>query len=86
MDNVIQIVPNKWVTEDLLIALTGLRPGTIKRAREKSWLQGREYLLFSPEDNPKPNSECMYNREAIDNWVEQQSKRQPNAAKLKKSA
>ncbi|WP_145590905.1 excisionase family protein [Yersinia aleksiciae] len=85
MTNVIQIVPNKWVTEDLLITLTGLRPGTIKRAREKSWLQGREYLLVSPEDDPKPNSECMYNREAIDNWVERQKSSQPLTAKLKKA-
>ncbi|MFA3778505.1 MULTISPECIES: excisionase family protein [Yersinia] len=85
MTNVIQIVPNKWVTEDLLITLTGLRPGTIKRAREKSWLQGREYLLVSPEDDPKPNSECMYNREAIDNWVERQKSIQPSTAKLKKA-
>ncbi|MDN0101602.1 excisionase family protein [Yersinia bercovieri] len=86
MTNIIQIEPNKWVSEDLLITVTGLRPGTIKRARENSWLQGREYLLFSPVDDPKPNSECMYNREAIDKWIEQQSKRQPGTAKLKKSA
>lgn len=38
-----QIVPNEWVTEKLLIAATGLKPGTILRARKESWLLGREY-------------------------------------------
>lgn len=37
-----QIVPNEWVTEKLLIAVTGLKPGTILRARKESWLLGRE--------------------------------------------
>ncbi|WP_017346162.1 excisionase family protein [Pantoea sp. A4] len=76
MENVIQIVPNEWVTEDLLIALTGLKPGTIARARKKSWLVGREYRHVSPENDPKPTSECMYNRKAIDAWVAAQ--KQPN--------
>lgn len=31
-----QIVPNEWVTEKLLIAATGLKPGTILRARKES--------------------------------------------------
>lgn len=79
MENVIQLVPSDWVTEDLLIATTGLRPGTIKRARENAWLQGREYLLFSPVGEPKPNSECMYNRKAIDLWIGRQAKKQPGA-------
>lgn len=83
MENVFQLMPSKWVTESVLIAVTGLRPGTIKRAREKAWLQGREYLLFSPEGQPKPNSEAMYNREAIDQWIEGQAKKQPDAEKRK---
>ncbi|TRF27013.1 excisionase, partial [Salmonella enterica subsp. enterica serovar Bareilly] len=37
-----QIVPNDWVTEKLLIAATGLKPGTILRARIRSGLHGRE--------------------------------------------
>jgi len=81
----LQLTPNKWVTEDLLIATTGLRPGTIKRAREKAWLQGKEYLLFSPEGEPKPNSECMYNRQAIDEWIEKQAMNQPDAVNRKKA-
>ncbi|MDI9276228.1 excisionase family protein [Pantoea sp. EABMAA-21] len=85
MENVIQLAPNKWVSEQVLIAVTGMRPGTIKRAREKAWLQGREYLLMSPEGVPGFNSQCMYNREAIDKWIEAQAKKQPDAAERKKA-
>ncbi|WP_312626702.1 excisionase family protein [Scandinavium sp.] len=77
MENVIQLTPNKWVTESLLIALTGLRPGTILRARKTSWMVGREYVHMSPEGAPKPTSECLYNREAIDRWIETQISKQP---------
>jgi len=85
MENVIQLAPNKWVTESVLMAVTGMRPGTIKRAREKAWMQGREYLLFSPEGIPGLNSLCMYNREAIDKWIESQLKKQPDARERKKA-
>lgn len=73
----IQLAPNKWVTETVLIAITGFRPGTISRARTKSWLVGREYLHISPEGQPKANNECMYNIEAINKWIESQIKKQP---------
>ncbi|WP_112197771.1 excisionase family protein [Rahnella sp. NRRL B-41462] len=85
MSQVIQLTPSKWVTEDVLIIITGLRPGTIKRAREKSWLQGREYLHFAPEGDPKPNSECMYNHQAIEQWIERQAANQPDALVRKKA-
>lgn len=85
MENVIQLAPNKWVTESVLMAVTGMRPGTIKRAREKAWMQGREYLLFSPEGEKGLNSQCMYNREAIDKWIESQLKKQPDARERKKA-
>jgi len=68
------MTPNKWVTESKLIELTGLRPGTIMRARRESWLVGREYVHVAPDENPKPNSECMYNR-----WVERQVQKKPGA-------
>lgn len=35
---------------------------------------GREYLHISPDGNPKPSSECIYNREAVDQWIEAQKK------------
>jgi hypothetical protein len=79
MSEMILIVPNDWVTEDLLVKVTGLRPGTIARARKKSWLCGREYVHISPDSIPKENSECMYNRKAVDMWVESFKKKQPGA-------
>lgn len=81
MRDVVQLIPNKWVTEEKLVAITGLRPGTITRARKSSWLQGQEYLHVSPDGQPKPNSECMYNCEAINLWIERQSLTQPKTAK-----
>ena len=71
-----QLEPNKWVTESVLIIVTGLRSGTIQRARKQSWLAGREYLHIAPDGIPKENSECMYNLEAINQWIEGQAKRQ----------
>ncbi|MEX0495966.1 excisionase family protein [Raoultella terrigena] len=79
MNEVIQLVPNDWVSEKILITLTGLKPGTIMRARKESWLVGREYIHVSPDGNPKPSSECMYNRRAIDQWIESQRRKQPGA-------
>jgi len=59
MQTIIQVEPNEWVTEQLLIAVTGMKPGTIARARKNSWLLGREYKHVSPDGEPKPTSECM---------------------------
>ncbi len=55
MSDTIQLVPNKWVSEELLIALTGLTKHAIKSAREKSWLEGREYKHYSGDLQPKDN-------------------------------
>ncbi|CDZ82902.1 MULTISPECIES: excisionase family protein [Citrobacter] len=79
MSEMTLIVPNDWVTEKKLIEITGLRPGTIEAARRNSWLVGREYVHVAPDGNPKENSECMYNRKAIDLWVESLKKKQPGA-------
>lgn len=73
MSEMTLIVPNDWVTEEKLVEITGLRPGTIERARKKCWMVGREYLHVSPDGVPKKNSECMYNRKAVDQWVESMS-------------
>ncbi|EGA3275508.1 excisionase family protein [Salmonella enterica] len=67
-----QIVPNEWVTEKLLIAATGLKPGTILRARKESWLLGREYKHVAPSGHPKPTSECMYYIPEINRWIKNQ--------------
>ena len=67
--SIIQLVPNKWVSEELLMAITGLTKHAIKSAREKSWMEGREYRHYSGDCQPKDNSPIMYNRLEIDNWV-----------------
>ncbi|RVR27807.1 excisionase family protein, partial [Enterobacter hormaechei] len=56
MSDVVLLVPNDWVSEKVLIAVTGLKPGTILRARKECWLVGREYVHVSPDGNPKPSS------------------------------
>lgn len=73
----LQLVPNDWVSEKVLITVTGLKSGTILRARKESWMVGREYIHVSPDGNPKPTSECMYNRKAVDAWIAAQAKKQP---------
>ncbi|GAB50280.1 MULTISPECIES: excisionase family protein [Enterobacteriaceae] len=72
MSEVIQLVPNKWVSEEVLMAITGLTKNAIKSAREKSWMEGREYRHYSGDCQPKDNSPILYNRHEVDNWVERQ--------------
>jgi hypothetical protein len=67
MDNIIQMNPSKWVSEDLLMSLTGMTKHMIQHARRTSWMEGREYRHVAPDLNP-----IMYNRHEIDNWVERQ--------------
>ncbi|EDN7239751.1 excisionase family protein [Salmonella enterica] len=69
MQTIIQLVPNEWVTDKLLIAVTGLKPGTILRARKESWLLGREYKHVAPDGRPKPTSECLYHIPTINRWI-----------------
>lgn len=56
MSDNIQLVPNKWVSEDLLIALTGLTKHAIKSAREKAGLRGESIstipVTFSLKTTP----------------------------------
>ncbi|EBD6821008.1 excisionase [Salmonella enterica] len=69
MQTIIQLVPNEWVTDKLLIAVTGLKPGTILRARKESWLLGLEYKHVAPDGHPKPTSECLYHIPTINRWI-----------------
>jgi len=68
MTDVIQLVPNKWVSEEVLMAITGLTKNAIKSARERSWMEGREYRHYSGDCQPKDNSPILYNRPGVDNW------------------
>ncbi|WP_275937730.1 excisionase family protein, partial [Escherichia coli] len=54
-----QITPSKWCTERVLIASTGLKPGTIERARRKSWMQGKEYRHYAVVNRPGFPGECF---------------------------
>ncbi len=82
MENVIQLAPSKWVSESVLMAITGLKKNTIKTAREKSWMEGREYKHVSPDGMPMDNSMCFYDWKAVEKWIENQ----PAAIPRRKSA
>ncbi len=57
MSEVIMIVsPGKWVSEEQLIALKGIKKGTLKKAREKSFMEGREYKHVAHDCMPWDNS------------------------------
>jgi len=82
MSDTIQLVPNKWVSEKVLMAITGLTKNAIRLARETSWMEGKEYRHYSCDCQPKDNSPILYNRHEVDKWVE----RQQPAIPRKKSA
>ncbi len=44
--------PGKWVSEEQLIALKGIKKGTLKKAREKSFMEGREYKHVAHDGMP----------------------------------
>ncbi|WP_342753785.1 excisionase family protein [Pantoea sp. MBD-2R] len=82
MENIIQLVPGKWVAESVLIAITGMKKNTIKAARDQSWMEGREYKHVAADGQPRDNSMCFYDWKAIEKWIE----RQPAAIPRRKSA
>jgi len=79
MENVIQLVPSEWVSESLLMTLTGMKKNTIKTAREKCWMEGREYKHVSADGEPKDNSACFYRLRAVEKWIENQPPALPRA-------
>jgi hypothetical protein len=72
MNNLVQLTPNKWVTEELLMTLSGMTKHMIQYARRTTWMEGREYRHVAADLNPKMNSPIMYNREEVDKWIERQ--------------
>lgn len=70
MSNIIQMVANKWVSESLLVQITGLKPSTIKHARDTSWMEGKEYKHVSGNGEPYETAPCFYNRELVDEWIQ----------------
>ena len=82
MSQVILLQPGRWVSEEVLMTTTGLKRGTIKSARDNAaWLEGREYKHISTAGVPKENSAIMYNREAVDKWIEKMPKAIPRERK-----
>jgi len=73
MSDIIQLVPNKWVTEELLTATTGMTKHMIQHARRSTWMEGKHYRHVAPDMAPKQNSPIMYNRDEINHWIEHQS-------------
>ena len=73
MSDIIQLVPNKWVTEELLTATTGMSKHMIQHARRSTWMEGKHYRHVAPDMAPKQNSPIMYNRDEINHWIEHQS-------------
>lgn len=65
------------VSEEQLIALKGIKKGTLKKAREKSFMEGREYKHVAHDGMPWDNSPCFYNLEEIDRWIERQASARP---------
>ena len=82
MENVIQLMPSKWVSEAVLMQITGLKKNTIKTAREVSWMEGREYKHVSADGVPFDNSQCFYDWKLVEKWIE----KQPPAIPRRKSA
>lgn len=70
MDNIIQLVPSRWVSESVLMAITGLKKNTIKYARDTTWMEGREFKHVSGNGIPHETSACFYNRELVDEWIQ----------------
>lgn len=79
MENVAYIInPGEWVAEDQLIALKGIKKGTLKNARKTSFMEGREYKHVASDCQPFDNSPCFYNISAIDKWIAQQPPAKPS--------
>lgn len=62
----------RWVGEQQLMDLKGIKKGTLKKARECSFMEGREYKHVSFDGEPWDNSPCFYNIEEIDKLIEGQ--------------
>lgn len=66
---IVLLVPNDWVSEKVLIAVTGLKPGTILQARKECWMVGREYVHVSPDGNRNlPASACTTVKRSMHGW------------------
>lgn len=60
----------KWVFEEQLIVLKGIKKGMLKKVWEKLFMEGREYKYVVYDGMLWDNSLCFYNLEEIDCWIE----------------
>lgn len=65
-----KLYTDKWLSQELLSFVTGLKTSTIKLAVDESWVEGREYKRVLVDGDPSGSSEILYNREAVDDWIE----------------
>lgn len=60
MGNVIQLAPNEWVCESVLIAITGLKPGTILRpGKNAGWLEESIFTYHQTVIQSLPVNVCI---------------------------
>jgi hypothetical protein len=77
MSEMTLIVPNDWVTEEKLVEITGLRPGTIERARKM--LDGRPGIPSClPDGIPKKTANACTTAKLSTSGL-RASKKQPGA-------
>ena len=63
MSEMTLIVPNDWVTQDKLVEITGLRPGTIEAARKSpGWLGANIFTLHQTVIQKKTANACTTER------------------------
>lgn len=74
MSDIIQLVPNKWVTEELFNC-DNRHVKAHDSACPPVYLDGGKALSchVAPDMAPKQNSPIMYNRDEINHWFEHQS-------------
>ncbi len=68
------VSPGKWVSEEQLIALKGIR-GMLKRPGKKLFMEGREYKHVAHDGMPLLAEQSMLLQylEEIDRWIECQA-------------
>ncbi|MBY3789532.1 DUF1233 family excisionase [Photobacterium carnosum] len=74
MMNIYQIEPNKWVSNILIEAITGLTDRQIKEYRMLAWKEGIHFKHASPSGSKGRNSKLMYNRVEIDHFFDNEKR------------
>ncbi|PSU69125.1 excisionase family protein [Photobacterium phosphoreum] len=70
MMNIYQVEPNKWVSNILIEAITGLTERRIKEYRMYAWQEGIHFKHASPKGTNGTTAKLMYNRIEIDRFFD----------------